>query len=157
MSYINYKIAKHRKPINDIELEYYLAGLIEGDGYFGDRRLEIIFNEMDTPLAGYLQQRIGYGSVSKIKGKKEVKYGSSPVQHPSGSSCQHADLVRARNLPSACALRVPGLWLRHRAAWLISTTLWVPEGRSGARLHPAQTGVSARPKVVRVRTGCSLR
>ena len=108
MSYINYKIAKHRKQINNIELGYYLAGLIEGDGYFGDRRLEIIFNEMDTPLAGYLQQRIGYGSVSKIKGKKAVKYGSSPVQHPSGSSCQHADLVRARNLPSACALRVPG-------------------------------------------------
>ena len=149
MSYINYKISKHRKPINDIELEYYLAGLIEGDGYFGDRRLEIIFNEMDTPLAGYLQQRIGYGSVSKIKGKKAVKYGSSPVQHPSGSSCQHADLVRARNLPSACALRVPGRARRGSSAQRC--------GLSRRDLHPAQTGVSARPKVVRVRTGCSLR
>lgn len=76
MSYINNKIVKyqHRKPINDTELGYYLAGLIEGDGYSGDRRLEIIFHEMDAPLADYLQQRIGYGSVSKIKGKKAVKY-----------------------------------------------------------------------------------
>ena len=74
MSYMKDQIAKHRKPINDIELGYYLAGLIEDDGYFGDRRLEMIFHEMDAPLANYLKQRIGYGSVSKIKGKKAVKY-----------------------------------------------------------------------------------
>ena len=65
---------KHRKMENDDELGYYLAGLIEGDGCFSDRRLEIVFHENDKPLAYWLKLQIGYGSVVKGKAKKVVKY-----------------------------------------------------------------------------------
>lgn len=68
--YINLKISdhmkKHKKPISDLDFGYYLAGLIEGNGYFGDRRLEIIFHERDKFLAYFIKKRIGYGSVYKI-------------------------------------------------------------------------------------------
>ena len=51
LSPISDHMGKHKKPDNDNELGYYLAGLIEGDGYFGDKRLEIIFHESDASLA----------------------------------------------------------------------------------------------------------
>ena len=52
----------------------YLAGLIEGDGWFDKKQLHIIFSEYDTSLAYYLKKRIGYGIVYKIKEKKAVRY-----------------------------------------------------------------------------------
>jgi hypothetical protein len=65
---------KHEKPLGEAEFGYYLAGLIEGDGYFGDQRLEILFFEKDITLAYYIKKRIGYGSVYFIKDKRAVKY-----------------------------------------------------------------------------------
>lgn len=59
---------KHVKPKTDIEFGYYLAGLIEGDGWFGDQRLEIAFAEEDIFLAYFIKKKIGYGSVLKLKG-----------------------------------------------------------------------------------------
>jgi len=72
--HISDHVEKHRKPINDNEFGYYLAGLIEGDGYFGDHYLEMVFHNDDAFLAYYIKKRIGYGSVLKLKGNNSVKY-----------------------------------------------------------------------------------
>lgn len=64
----------HKRELNDEELGYYLAGLIEGDGWFGKKELHIIFAESDVSLAYYLKKRVGHGNVYKIKNKKAVRY-----------------------------------------------------------------------------------
>lgn len=64
---------KHKKPEDDSDLGYYLAGLIEGDGYIGERGFEVIFHESDVATAYYIKKRIGYGSISKVKDKKACK------------------------------------------------------------------------------------
>lgn len=61
---------------------YYLAGLIEGDGtiivpnYQRDKKgrltypsIQIVFGLMDLPLALIIQKTLGYGSISRKKGK----------------------------------------------------------------------------------------
>jgi len=67
-------VLKHAKPKTEEEFGYYLAGLIEADGYFGDHRFEIAFNKEDTFLAYYIKKRIGYGSVLNLKNKHSIKY-----------------------------------------------------------------------------------
>lgn len=67
-------LIKHIKPLNDTEFGYYLAGLIEGDGYIGDKRIEIAFHMDDISSAFYIKKRIGYGSVLFLKGKNSVRY-----------------------------------------------------------------------------------
>lgn len=71
----------HMKPLTEKEFGYYLAGLIEGDGSFQKRQVIICFHELDAPLAYYIKKRIGYGTVTKIKNKKAVKY---VVSHSKG-------------------------------------------------------------------------
>nr|YP_009715266.1 hypothetical protein [Russula subnigricans]QGK88072.1 hypothetical protein [Russula subnigricans] len=67
-------IFTHVKPNTNEKLGYYLAGLIEGDGYFDDHRFEIAFHENDTFLAYFIKKEIGYGSVLKLKHQKSVRY-----------------------------------------------------------------------------------
>jgi hypothetical protein len=67
-------LEKHRKPETLEELGYYLAGLIEGDGYIGDSRIEIAFHMDDISSAYYIKKRIGYGSVLYLRGKNSVRY-----------------------------------------------------------------------------------
>jgi hypothetical protein len=67
-------VPKPKKNLNDDELGYFLAGLIEGNGWFDKKQLYIFFAESDTSLAYYIKKRIGYGKVYKIKGEKGVKY-----------------------------------------------------------------------------------
>ena len=71
---ISIHVPKRKTIVTDNDFGYYLAGLIEGDGWFGYKQLHIIFTEEDTPLAYYIKKRIGYGSVYKIKNKKAVRY-----------------------------------------------------------------------------------
>lgn len=63
----------HNKPSSDIEIGYYLAGLIEGDGYIGKRGFEIIFSAHDLSNAYYIKKWVGYGTISKVKDKKAYK------------------------------------------------------------------------------------
>ncbi len=49
--FINDHLKKHKKPETEEELCYYLAGLIEGDGYIGGRRIEIAFHINDISSA----------------------------------------------------------------------------------------------------------
>ena len=71
---ISQHLPNHKSNLNDDELGYFLANLIEGDGWFGNKQLHIIFAESDTSLAYYIKKRIGYGNVYKIKDKKAVRY-----------------------------------------------------------------------------------
>ena len=71
---ISIHVSKHKAVLTDNEFGYFLAGLIEGDGWFGYKQLHIIFSEEDTSLAYYIKKRIGYGNVYKIKHKKAVRY-----------------------------------------------------------------------------------
>ena len=61
---------KHLKPINDDQFGHYLAGLIDGDGHFSSKQqLIIAFHLLDAPLAYYIKERLGFGSVKKVKDK----------------------------------------------------------------------------------------
>lgn len=67
-------VAKHKSNLTDNEFGYFLAGLIEGDGWFGKKQLHIIFDINDVSLAYYVKKRIGHGNVYKIKDKNAVRY-----------------------------------------------------------------------------------
>lgn len=61
-------------PLTDDEFGHFLAGLIEGGGWFGYLTLIIVFSIEDTSLAFFIKKRIGYGNVYKIKDKNAVRY-----------------------------------------------------------------------------------
>ena len=71
---ISEHVSKHKSNINDNDLGYFLAGLIEGDGWFGKKELHIIFSDKDISLAYLIKNRIGHGNVYKIKDKKAIRY-----------------------------------------------------------------------------------
>ena len=80
-TYNSYKklstISEHvpnKKYLTDNEFGYFLAGLIEGDGWFGYKQLYLSFAEQDTSLPYYIKKRVGHGNVNKIKDKKAVRY-----------------------------------------------------------------------------------
>lgn len=57
---ISEHVNKHQSNFTDTEFGYFLAGLIEGDGWFGKKELHITFSENDTSLAYFIKKRIGY-------------------------------------------------------------------------------------------------
>lgn len=63
----------HVMPKTDIHLGQYLAGLIEGDGYFENKRLTIVLHIKDIRLAHWLTHQIGAGKVQYIKDKQAVR------------------------------------------------------------------------------------
>jgi hypothetical protein len=71
---ISKHVSKHKSKLTLGELGYFLAGLIEGGGWFGKKELHIIFSEKDISLAYFIKKQIGYGNVYKIKNKKAVRY-----------------------------------------------------------------------------------
>ncbi len=63
-------VPKHLKPLNNEQLGYYLAGLIDGDGHFSKaQQLVIVFSSSDAFLAYYMKEKLGYGNVKKVKDK----------------------------------------------------------------------------------------
>jgi hypothetical protein len=63
-------VPKHLRPLNDEQLGHYLAGLIDGDGHFSSQQqLIIVFNSKDVALAYFIKERLGHGSVRKVKDK----------------------------------------------------------------------------------------
>jgi hypothetical protein len=71
---ISEHVPLHNSNLNDEEFGYFLAGLIEGDGWFGNKEIHIIFSEGDISLAYLIKKRIGFGNIYKIKDKKAVRY-----------------------------------------------------------------------------------
>ena len=67
---ISEHVPKHLKPVNVENFGHYLAGLIEGVGHFSNQQqLVIVFHSLDASLAYYIKNRLGYGSVKKVKDK----------------------------------------------------------------------------------------
>lgn len=67
---ISVHLPTHLKPLNDYQFGHYLAGLIDGDGHFSrQQQLVIVFHSLDASLAYYLKNRLGFGSVKKVKDK----------------------------------------------------------------------------------------
>ena len=65
---ISVHVPKHLKPLNDDQFGHYLAGLIDGGGYFNSKQqLVIVFHSLDASLAYYIKGRLGFGSVRKVK------------------------------------------------------------------------------------------
>ena len=70
---ISKHIPKHLKPINKDQFGHYLAGLIDGDGHFSSKQqLVIVFNILDISLAYYIKEKIGFGSIRKVKDKNAI-------------------------------------------------------------------------------------
>jgi hypothetical protein len=68
--HISNHVPKHLKPLNNEQLGYYLAGLIDRYGHFSKApQLVLVFSSSDAFLAYYLKQRLGYGNVKKVKDK----------------------------------------------------------------------------------------
>lgn len=55
--------SKYKSNLSDEEFGYFLAGLIEGSGNFGFKKLDIVLE--DASFAYYLKKRIGFGVVIK--------------------------------------------------------------------------------------------
>ena len=67
---ISVYVPKHLKPITEDQFGHYLAGLIDGDGHFSSKQqLVIVFHSLDASLAYYIKERVGFGSVKKVKDK----------------------------------------------------------------------------------------
>ncbi len=71
---ISEHVPAHKSNLTQNEFGFFLAGLIEGDGWFGKKQLHIIFAEQDVSLAYYIKKQIAYGKVYKIKHLKAVRY-----------------------------------------------------------------------------------
>jgi hypothetical protein len=67
---VSVHVPTHLKPINDHQFGHYLAGLIDGYGNFSSKQqLVIVFHSLDASLAYYIKERLGFGSVRKVKDK----------------------------------------------------------------------------------------
>lgn len=73
IKFVSIHVPTHLKPINDTQLGYYLAGLIDGDGHFSSKQqLVIIFNLLDIQLAYFIKKQLGFGIIRKVKNKNAV-------------------------------------------------------------------------------------
>ena len=67
---ISVHVPKHLKPVGEDQFGHYLAGLIDGDGHFSSKQqLVIVFHSLDASLAYYIKERLGFGSIKKVKDK----------------------------------------------------------------------------------------
>lgn len=74
-TYICEHLGNHKRPQNDLQLGYYLAGLIEGDGCFSNQKLEIAFHEKDKSAAYSLRKQLGFGQIYKYsQNRKAVRF-----------------------------------------------------------------------------------
>jgi hypothetical protein len=70
---ISVHVPTHLRPANDDQFGHYLAGLIDGDGHFSSKQqLVLVFNSLDASLAYYIKERLGFGSIHKVKGKNAL-------------------------------------------------------------------------------------
>lgn len=66
---------KAQKPKNLEEFGYYLAGLLDADGYISkEGYISITFHERELSVAYYIKKVIGYGSILKQKNSKSYRY-----------------------------------------------------------------------------------
>jgi hypothetical protein len=74
INYISEHAKTHMKPLNDEQLGHYLAGLIDGDGYFDHNgNLVIAYDIKDKSAIYWLKSAIGFGNVKNIKDKNGLR------------------------------------------------------------------------------------
>lgn len=77
----------HLKPLNKEQLGYYLAGLLDGNGYFDHKGYIVIAYDSrlaaDRSAAHWLKSKIGYGSVSE-RGPAPEKSVKLVISHTEG-------------------------------------------------------------------------
>lgn len=90
-SRISEHVPKHKKPINNKELGYYLAGLIDGNSSIDNKyknkdtipyktsTLTIYYDNKDIQAAYWLKSQLGYGRVLKNKNINKLI-----INHPKG-------------------------------------------------------------------------
>jgi LAGLIDADG endonuclease len=74
------KDSSHFKPKTDKDWAHYLAGLIDGDGHISISDITIVFYVLDLPLAIYLKNLLGSGTIRKIKDKNAYVLRISEVR-----------------------------------------------------------------------------
>lgn len=69
---------KAQKPFTKEQFAHFLAGIIDAHGHIDTLGyIQIVLNKKDVSVAYYIKQRIGYGSVNKIKGKASYLFTCS--------------------------------------------------------------------------------
>jgi hypothetical protein len=116
-------LKRERKPVNDTEFAFYLAGLIQGCGTWGvapgitaglrglgipnppnsPRFLILKFHSLDIGLVYYLKTQIGYGQVKILPTYKEIHY---IIKEPKGLSKVY-DWIEGKMRNGPGALWVP--------------------------------------------------
>lgn len=68
-------VPEPNQNLNDEDFGYFLAGLIESDGWFGiNKELHIAFSMADISLAYFIKKKVGYGNIYPYTGKNAVRY-----------------------------------------------------------------------------------
>lgn len=73
MPRISDHISEHH-TLREEEFGFFLAGLIDGNGIFYKKQLEIVFSIKDVSLVYNIKKHIGYGHVHKIDKKTKLLY-----------------------------------------------------------------------------------
>lgn len=64
---------KKKKPSDNADFGFFLAGLVDSDGHFSKiPQLVICFHEKSVFVPYFLRKKIGYGTISKLKNKRKV-------------------------------------------------------------------------------------
>lgn len=97
------------KPRNPTQFGFFLAGLIDSDGHFNKiPQLVICFHEKEMHVPYYLKKEIGYGVVSKMKGKRAATFvvahrlGLERVCELVHNKLQHRDKIDQYNTRLTC-------------------------------------------------------
>jgi hypothetical protein len=115
---ISEHVPDHKSNLNDEDFGFFLAGLIEGEGWFGKNELHIIFSESDISLAYFIKEKIGYGNVYKIKNKKAFRY---ICKHSKGLS-YILSLINGKFVSSLKYLQL----IKHNYSEKFKVTIWPP-------------------------------
>ena len=106
---VNIHNHKARKPCNIVDFGFFLAGLIDSDGYFSKiPQLVVCFHEKEMHIPYYLKKRLGYGIVCKVKNKKAVYFimahslGLEKVCAVVHNKLQHKDKIIQYNTRLHC-------------------------------------------------------
>ena len=70
----NYIFKSKIIPESHIDLGYYLAGLIEGDGHFSKNQLIISGHENDYEFFNILKSQLGYGVINKYTKGRALRF-----------------------------------------------------------------------------------
>ena len=66
---------KAKKPLTNLELGFFLAGIIDGNGHFSKKGyLAIVFHEKDISVAYYLKKALKQGYIRKVKNKRAYSF-----------------------------------------------------------------------------------